>query len=395
MRPIINLALLLFFAVRLSAQSPGVTLSGIVADSLTGKPLDGISVFLNSTSRGTTTHSNGQFQLTVPRGTYQLVFSAIGYSTTVVTVSDNHLPTDFRIKLKQQATELAAVTVEPYEKRGWAKYGRFFWTRFIGTGANASSCTILNKEVLRFYFYKRSNRLNVTAKEPLIIENNALGYVLEYRLEGFVSDFNTNIVTYFGYPFFREMTPKKEGRQQTWAEQRYMTYRGSMMHFMRSLYAGHSIRESFFVQRRVTIPNAEKHRVKRIYRPDFQSPGLFPIDTLHYFWTVLREPELVTMDLTIDPDSLVSTRPDQSKALYFDGQLTVTYGVNNANDSLRQSGIRLISAQPITVEENGNYYPSKEILTSGFWGQSEKIANLLPLDYQPVPPRPPFISPNK
>ena len=47
----------------------------------------------------------------------------------------------------------------------------------------------------------------------------------------------------------------------------------------------------------------------------------------------------------------------------------------------QESVIRLITPAMVFLEANGNYYPPQEIPSSGFWGQSEKIANLLPLDY--------------
>ncbi|GGB04412.1 carboxypeptidase-like regulatory domain-containing protein [Puia dinghuensis] len=383
MKRLIYLIMLLLAQISGSAQ-PGGTLSGTVTDSITGKPLAGVSIYLNNTSKGTVSKNDGAFLLPLPPGTYQLVASAIGYATSITEVNGNRLPASLRLKLRPQATELAAITVEPYEKRGWGKYGKFFWNNFIGMGPNASSCSILNKEVLRFHFYKRSNRLSVTATEPLEIENDALGYTLEYNLQEFVSDFNNNIVTYYGYPFFREKTAKNEGKKQTWIRNRRTTYQGSMMHFMRSLYAGHSIREGFLIQQNVVVPNAEKRRIKNIYRPDFQKPGLFPMDTLHYFWEVLRQPDPIQRRIGVSPDTLITTRADQSKGMYFDGTLIVSYGVTSRIDSFRQSGIRLMSAQPITVEENGYYYPSKEILiTSGSWSQTEKISNLLPLDYIP------------
>jgi len=364
-------------------------LTGTVTDSITGRPLAAVSVYFNNSSKGTVTGKDGSFRLKAPNGAWQLVVSAIGYATTVIGINGNEPALTLHIRLRQIATELAAITVQPYEKRGWGKYGKFFRDNFIGTGPNAASCRILNHEVLRFHFYQRSNRLSVTATEPLQIENNALGYVLEYRLEEFVSDFNTHIVTWQGYPFFRESTPKDKEKEQDWLRNRKFTYQGSMMHFMRSLYAGHTLRESFLVQREVVMPNAEKHRVKEIYRPDFQKPGLFPMDTLYYFWEVLRQPEMIQRRLAVSPDSLVIPHPgDSSRGLYFDGTLLVTYGVNSRTDSFHLSGIRLLSAKPITIEENGNYYPLKEIVTTGYWGQSEKICNLLPLDYVPPIPDP-------
>jgi hypothetical protein len=368
----------------LANSQPGNTLSGNVTDSATGKPLAGVSVFLNNTSHGTVTRADGSFLLRdIPKGSYQVVFTAIGYATAIADIDGSRLPSALKVILHPRAIELAAVTVEPYEKNGWGRWGKFFVENFIGTGENASSCSIRNRNVLRFHYSKRSNRLLVTATEPLLVENNALGYVLEYQLEQFAADLNAKIVTYFGYPFFQEMTPAKESRRIKWRTGRRTAYTGSMMHFMRSLYAGNSIKEGFLAERRVTVPNEEKIRVKDLYRPDFQKPGQFPMDTLYYFWEVLRQPNMITRMLIMPADSILTTHEDGRRHLFFEGQLTVVYGVNERSGEFRSSEIRLLNPVPITVEENGNYYPPQILLSSGFWGRSEKISNLLPLDYEP------------
>src|SRR6185312_10010828 len=173
---ILILTALLLQGLCLSAQQVGNTLSGTVVDSAGGTPLAGVSVFLNNTSRGTATGAKGDFRLDIPRGTYQLVFSAIGYTTRVIDVNGAHLPPPLHLLLRPKATELAAVTVEPYDKHGWAKWGKYFLDNFIGTTDNAADCKLKNHDVLRFYYSRRSNRLSVTAIEPLQIDNNALGY---------------------------------------------------------------------------------------------------------------------------------------------------------------------------------------------------------------------------
>lgn len=367
--------------ILLAGRQPGNSLFGAVTDAADGRPLAGVSVFLNNTSRGTVTRTDGTFRLPMPKGIYELVVSAIGYKTRVMDIDGNRLPDSLKIQLHQMATELAAVTVEPYEVHGWSKWGKFFWNNFIGTGENAASCSIKNKDVLRFHFYKRSNRLSVTAVEPLIIENKALGYMLEYRLEEFVSDLNTHVVTWSGYPFFQEMTTKKDDQRRAWAFHRQQAYKGSMMHFMRSLYAGHSIAEGFIAEEQVVMPNYERRRIREIYHPDFQGPGTFPMDTLYHFWEVLKEPDPITRNVLVPPDSLITVDSDDNRRLYFDRPLTVIYGANDRSQNFYQSGVQLMSSTPITVEENGNYYPPREILTTGHWAQSEKISNLLPLDY--------------
>jgi hypothetical protein len=387
-QPVVFFAILLKTAC-LFAQTPGADLSGVVTDSATGKPLAGVSVFLNNTSRGAVTRTDGSFLVRdIPRGRYELVFSAIGYATAVVNIEGSHLPSTLQMALHTQATELASVTVEPNDRHGWARWGKLFMENFIGTGENAASCDLRNRQVLRFHFSKKNNRLNVTATEPLIIDNSALGYTLEYRLEQFTLDLGSKTTTYFGYPFFQEMTAAKESRRRKWSEARLQAYRGSVMHFMRSLYGDHTIQEGFLAERKVTTPNEEKIRVKNIYRPDFQKPGAFPMDTLYHFWEVLRQPNIVTKMVIVPPDSILTTDADRRKGLFFQGELTILYGVNDRSGAYRGSQIRLITPMVITVQENGSYFPPQEMLILGSWAQSEKISNLLPLDYEPLPPPP-------
>jgi hypothetical protein len=367
----------------LFAQQTAQTLSGTVSDSAGGAPLPGVSVFLNNTSHGTTTDAKGSFHLDIPRGTYQLVFSAIGYATQVMEVNGSNLPPFLHLPMHPKATELTAVTVEPYDKHGWSKWGKFFMENFIGTGENAADCRLKNHDVLRFYYSRRTNRLSVTATEPLRIENNALGYNLTYQLEGFKADLGNKMVQYFGYPYFQPMTATKEDRGKGWEFKRRQAYAGSMLHFMRSLWAGRTISEGFLVQKEVTGRNEEKHRVKAIYRPDFQKPGSFSMDTLHYFWDVLRQPDIITWKVVVATDSILTIRADSTRELFFSTPIIVLYGVREktAGGELKTSGLQLVTPRPLKVEENGSYYPPQQLLDTGYWAISEKIANLLPVDY--------------
>lgn len=381
-RNLLLICSLLYISATLHAQTP-VRLSGTVTDSATGKPLPGVSIFLNSTSIGTVTHADGTFALNnIPRGRYQLVMSAIGYETFVTEVSGNHPAPALNVVLHSKATELEAFTVEPYMKDGWQRYGKFFVDNFIGTLENAGSCKIKNKDVLRFHFYRKSNQLSVTATEPLIIENKALGYSVEFRLERFTSDFSTNIISYFGYPFFREMITDDKDRRQKWEERRKLAYAGSIVHFMRSLYANRLHEDGFIVDREINVPNLEKRRVKEIYNPAIQKNDSIPIDTLHHYWEVMRQPDYYPGKERVGADSLITIYPDKTKALYWIRTLTVIFGDTRHGIPYRSSGMEMIRQAMIVIEENGNYYPPQVILSSGYWAQSEKISNLLPADYQ-------------
>jgi hypothetical protein len=379
--PILSLVLLNVW--RLSAQSPASTLSGSVRDSATGKPIAGVSVFLNSTSKGTVTHNDGNFTLTgIPPGRYQLIVSAIGYATIAMEITTRRLPSSLKITLHNQASELAAVTVEPYLKNGWKKWGKLFWDNFIGTTDNASSCTIKNKDALRFRYYLKSRKLTVSAVEPLIITNKALGYDLEYRLESFTYDFESNIISYYGYPLFREMPADDSSRQRKWEHARLIAYLGSMMHFMRSLYQGVLQQDGFIVEHLIQVPNLERQRVKKLYIPNVTPTDSIPIDTLHHYWEVLRQPDSFVQKVK-SYENLVSINPDQTRRFYFIGDFTIIYGNGHLGIAYTESSLELMYPTPIEIEENGAYYPPETLLSKGNWAKTEKIANLVPRDYYP------------
>jgi hypothetical protein len=365
----------------------GNSLSGTITDSASGRPLAGVSVFLNSTSKGTITRADGSFVLPgIPGGRYELIISAIGYETFVTGISSRSLPPSLKIALHTKASELASFTVEPYLKDGWQRWGKFFLDNFIGTTENASSTSIKNKEVLRFHFYKKSNRMSVTAVEPLIIENKALGYNLEYRLERFTCDFSTNILSYYGYPLFREMTSDNPARMQKWEQHRQAAYTGSLMHFMRSLYNGRIQADGFIVQHEINVPNLEKRRVKGIYNPLLPKTDSIPIDTLHHFWEVLRQPDYFTR-IVRGSEGLLTIQPDQAKLLFFTGKCTVIYGNGKMGIAYQESAIKLITEEAIVIEENGSYYPAQEVLALGNWSKTETMANLLPRDFGMYDPK--------
>src|SRR5205085_1507341 len=96
--------------------------------------------------------------------------------------------------------------------------------------------SIKNKEILKFYFSKKRNRLKVMAPEPLLIENNSLGYNIKYALDSFTHEYATQVSLYTGNPLFEEMVPANTDQQLKWQKARQEAYKGSILHFMRSVY---------------------------------------------------------------------------------------------------------------------------------------------------------------
>jgi hypothetical protein len=382
----VTLSFVTFLIVRgLPAQPQVYALSGSVRDSATGKPIAAVSVFLNGTSKGTTTHDDGTFFFSgIPAGGYQLIISAIGYVNFQTVLNTSQLPSNLTVALHREVTELAAVTVEPDIKNGWNKWGGTFWDYFIGTGDNASSCTIENKDVLRFQYYRKSRRLFVSAAEPLIIVNNALGYTIEYRLGTFSYDFSTNQLHFYGAVFFRAMTPTYNGQQRVWERARQRAYLGSVTHFMRSLYQGRIKQEGFLILHQVKKRNNEKDRVKVIYDSAIAGTGGISSDSLRYYKKVLREPDYFIHTIN-DYDTLLTANADHTRSFTFRGFFTVNYGNAQLGIPTTSSSMEMTIPASVRIEENGSYSPPQVLLWKGAWAVTETVANYVPNDYTPPP----------
>ena len=104
----------LLYALTLSAQSPPVNIHGTVLNSA-GEPLAGVSVLIKGTSRGTTTGSDGSFELSVSRNTV-LVLSYTGYLAKEIKIgsSDNKA---IPLVLEENKNDLNQVIVVGYGTR--------------------------------------------------------------------------------------------------------------------------------------------------------------------------------------------------------------------------------------------------------------------------------------
>lgn len=85
-------------------------ITGTVADEK-GEPLPGVSVLLKGTQRGTTTNSQGTFQLGVPDKGSVLVFSFVGYQTQEISIGNQ---TTLTIRLAADDKALSEVVVIGY-----------------------------------------------------------------------------------------------------------------------------------------------------------------------------------------------------------------------------------------------------------------------------------------
>ncbi|MBL0744819.1 TonB-dependent receptor [Chryseolinea lacunae] len=83
-----SLSFVFFVLISIQALSQEkVTLNGYVRDVSNGEELIGVTVYIPQMKAGTMTNPYGFYSLTLPKGTYEVQFSYVGYSAQTVTVN--------------------------------------------------------------------------------------------------------------------------------------------------------------------------------------------------------------------------------------------------------------------------------------------------------------------
>lgn len=350
----------LLFTIAGFSQEKTFSIDGVITDAKSGQPMSGASVFCQNTTVGTLSKEAGQFHLRLANGGYDLIISFTGYETQSIRIGKDHKDTDtLRIQLKEQdkSLEQAVVTGSAEVADGWDKYGQFFLDHFIGTTPNAAKCTLDNKEVLKFYFYKKRNKLRIKATADLQITNNALGYKIRYQLDSFVHEYTTNTSSFTGYPLFEEMMATPE-LQETWKQNRFNTYVGSRLHFLRSWYDSTLQDEGFVLE---VADSSDRNKMRKIDNP--YDPKIYSVDS---------------GDVQIDLSgrlrvSYTGQVPDKKYLLENKFPLTTKVQIS-----------ALDVPNGFVIQENGYFYDQSEITNIGYWSW-KKLAEVLPYDYNPNP----------
>ncbi|MDR0793746.1 MAG: carboxypeptidase-like regulatory domain-containing protein [Chitinophagaceae bacterium] len=399
----------LFMACLFAARAQE-TIAGKVTDKQSGKPVAGASVYIPNTSLGCISNEDGTFNLkNVPDQPFDLIVSIVGYEMLSQHFMSAKIPYQ-NIQLQPKVNELESVIIDSYEKDGWKHWGKFFLDNFIGTSINAVDCHILNYKSIRFRMSQKEHVLRAYAMEPLIIENKALGYRIRYDLEQWMYNFTNRELFYNGYSLFENMEGNKK-ELALWNDRRKDAYEISLMYFLRSIFYNKIKAAGFEIRRLQRIPNKEKERVKPLYAQYLrgtahdkilsavmnENKSSLPADTLAYYVRVLSQPDAqdVLYTALLPIDSIVQ-KTDNGIQLFCKDILYITipgkqeeydYGRGQLlthRDSCVTAKLVFVNPEPVAIYSNGNFYPSQNLATDGYWAYSEHICNMLPLDYEPT-----------
>jgi hypothetical protein len=390
---------LLFPCCGLHAQTGEI--KGVVINGTDHTPLSSASVFINNTSKGTTSDASGNFTLGgITEKNFDLVISYVGFGTVSLKITPANIDQFLTVTLVPRKETLQEISILIPEKDGWEKWGKFFTESFVGQSDFAHACRIENPKVLKFFNDKKNNRLTVYSDGPLLIRNDALGYLVRYQLEEFNYDFKEKITTYAGYMVFEHIKTRSARKKRRWVEARKEAYAGSIMEFMRALYADSVTQKGFLVKEKIRILRADT-LFKKIYLP-----GNMP--TVRIGADSYKSRAGQTSDFKKIPDyvDLVNVKPfsfgdavsfdssAQEKQFYFDHYIEVIYTkiqvkkdyllAHELPEHLKMfpfSDARLMSEESLMIQKDGSYFNPTNMMSSGYWGWLS-LAEMLPTDYR-------------
>jgi hypothetical protein len=393
------LVLLLLLPLLAAAQS---SLSGTVRDSVTQKPLPFASVFLANTTLGATTTEQGTFTFErVPAGSYDVVASYVGYRLAKQTITVGQTPQKLTLALAPTGAQLGEVVVRPRPNNA-SDYQKFT-ELFLGRTTFSQQCRIRNPDDVLLDFDPQTTELTAVARKYVQVDNQALGYRVKYYGLRFSCNFTQQVVTFYGQPVFEEMTPRSERQRRQWETNRAQAYRGSLVHFFRSLRDSQLTAQGFVARRLRIVPNPRFARADSLLRALRQQRRAFSAaeqDSLGRWAGVPPSFSLLYMR-PLHVDSLRRVSADGRRVfLRFRDRLQVTYLLAGPDANYHPAPSRyargpapplpqdhqvsqLVLMQPeVEIEVNGQLANPLSVFTDEYWG-FEKMGEFLPLNYLP------------
>jgi hypothetical protein len=249
---------LIIFCGFLPIYSKSQTLDVKVYDLATNLPIPYATVFINGSKIGGSCDSLGRFKIFYKNKERVVInVSSLGYELKTIEIEETFENT-IEVGLENTIVELEGFSVRKPIKRGYQKYGYLFFKELIGYSEFSKKCKILNPEVINFYFDEENEILTAKASEPILIENNALGYLITLYLNGFEVDFYNQISEYSGLFYFKDLLPSI-GNEKVILN-RENAYNGSIHHFFSSLYNNNLKENGFEIKREQSIPIFEAHQ---------------------------------------------------------------------------------------------------------------------------------------
>lgn len=343
------------------AQS--VIVKGRVMDGSTGTSLPFANVFIDRTTIGTAADGDGYFVLKgAPAGKVELLFSFVGYRLGKVNLNlkegENEIGV---IRLDPAEQQLSEVEIKATRDKTWEKQLAKFEKIFLGDDELADGCKILNPWVLDFSTKEKGMQLTAKADVPLEIENNSLGYKLNF----FLIDFWKNAQGYLieGKVRFEQLPEVDERINKVWLQNREKAYIGSAQHFFKAI-----------INHRI---GGEKFKLYT------ERPGLENATSRSQFFAQAMADALMEYDTT---RMVILGMDPNVRQVRLKGRIEVhNYNERSIPRVYRDMGYRVswirLDGGEVTVNAEGFPLDPTRVIVSGDMSD-QRVSYMLPLDYR-------------
>jgi hypothetical protein len=337
----------ILFVLFFSISSYSQTISGSVFDEAKD-PIPGASVYLDGTTIGTVTDSNGKYSLDINQNSnVSLIVQALGYETIII---DNPLKKNsLNWYLIPKQTQLREVIIK---KEYFTRKQKLdvFKEQLLGLSKAGKSCSIDNEEEIILDYDYTTNVLSATSINPIKVKNPYLGYDVDFNLQEFYVKFYKRSVksidatesSFLGTTLYREV--KNDSKVE---KIRKDAYQQSAMNFFKIL-----------------ANNKWKEAKYTFYK------GSFPANPEHFF-TITQEGDFkkITVLYNDVKNHLLSNK-------------TEFYAEYSLLNKKNQSKIMFYTNE-FYVDKFGNNSNTGEIRFSGYLG-TKRLGDLLPSNYLPL-----------
>ena len=375
----------------LSHAQSKTTISGTVYEASADLTIAGAHVFLNGTTLGTITNENGHFLIEdVPDGVFQLVVKFLGFQDYVLQLNTQENTDDLEIFLKENVYKMSEITVTS-DRKEWKERFDLFRSQFLGTSENAGDSEIKNPEVLNFDVDPRTNILTAEAYESLKIDNEALGYDIEFYLEHFAYNIRGGNSAYFGFPVYKEKESRRRRTNRRWNRNREKTYHGSFQHFISTLLKGNYYEEGFQIR-------AEMRKSRQDLMKEQADSTAVNLDSVYTENKIHGGGARYLSRDTVAIQDIFYQKDENTYVLKFINFLNVTYTKEKESYAFRkwnegkfaeknpeitfpQNSVMTLSADSLLIDKSGYIYNPTGYLLGRYWS-FERLSDLMPIDYK-------------
>jgi hypothetical protein len=314
------------------------------------QPIAGASVYLDGTTIGTISDSEGLFEIT-SNNKYNtlLIVKYLGYED--VYVSNPYEKEFYTFVLVPKINEIETVVIV---KDGFTRKQKLqlFREQFLGLTKYGKACKILNEDAIDFNYDLETFIFTASCSEPVRVVNPLLGYVIDFDLQDFYVKFNFKTiksVNAIQSLFLGTVKYTETKIDEKIIKNRNDVYFGSAVDFFKGI-----------------INNSWSEKKFILYE------GKFPVLANDYF-KVLKKEDLY--EVTVTSTNKVSFSIGGIKRNNFYADFNLLYSKK------RQSRV-IFKTEIFFVDAFGNNSHKDQIIFGGDIGR-QKAGNTLPLDFEP------------